>query len=129
MRPHPLEGLAERRVAREAGPALDEPAIERRFAVAGQRRAERGLKSRRIADEIAGMDLEEPGEQLAGILREMGAGVVLDERQVGLADRGVELGLDRPDHFALGELAAEAAEMAFEVPQQPQFLSELHCSW
>ena len=75
------------------------------------------------------MDLEEPGEQLAGIVREMGAGVVLDERQVGLADAGVELCLDRPDHLALGQLAAEAAQMAFEVSQQPQFLSELHCSW
>ena len=79
---------------------MAEPAIER-----GLDRRDLGRELRvipgRVADEIPGMDLEEPGEQLPRLLREVPPRPLLDERQIGLADRLAELRADGADELGL----------------------------
>ena len=114
-------------IVREARRAVAEPAIERGFDRRHVGR-ELGVESRRVADEIPGMDLEELGEQLPRFLREVPPRALFDERQVGLADGLAELGPDGADELGLGELAAEAAKVPFEMTQLPKLLPERHCN-
>ena len=74
------------------------------------------------------MDLEEPGEQLPRLLREVPPRALLDERQVGLADGLAQLRPDGADELRLAELAAEPAKLPFELTQLLKLLPESHCN-
>ena len=53
---------------------------------------------------------------------------LFDERQIRLADRLAKLRRDGADELGLGELAAEPAELPFELPQLPKLLAQRHCN-
>jgi hypothetical protein len=74
------------------------------------------------------MNLEEPGEQLPRLLREVPPRPLFDEGQVGLADRLAELRADGADELGLAERAPEPAKLSFELPQLPKLLSQSHCN-
>src|SRR5262245_6700833 len=59
-------------IAGEALGAGAEPLVERRFSRPHVGR-QLDVKSGRIADQVSGMDLEEAGEQLPGVMREVRA--------------------------------------------------------
>src|SRR5438105_2121130 len=125
MRREPVERLAERPVVREARGAIEKPPIE---AALGRRqlRTQLGLKSRRIADQVARVNLEEFREQLPRCVREMRPRAVFNQGQVRLTDALVQLGLDGADNFYLRQLAVEPPQLTFEVTQHPELLPESH---
>jgi hypothetical protein len=72
------------------------------------------------------MNLEKRREQLSRRLRQMRAGAVLDERQIGLADGLSELGAHGARDLALRHFPAEPSEVPFETAQHAEFLAEGH---
>ena len=110
MRGEPVERGAERRVVREA--ARRRRSSQRSSAVSTDATsdAELGLESRRVADQIAGMDLEEPREQLPRLVRQVRARPFSMSDRYDWLMRLAELGVDRADELGLRQLAAEPAK-------------------
>src|SRR3954447_12178353 len=121
----PLERGAQGRIVRETGRAVLQPAIERGFH-GGDIGRQLGVEVGWIADEIPGMDLEEPREQLARFVGEVGSRAAFNQRQVGLADVLAQLGTDGAHEFSLRELSPQTAKVTFEVPQLAKLLGKSH---
>ena len=120
-----IERFGERPIVPETRCAFDEPSIK---SASNRRhfRTELSLKSRWIADQVTGVDFEEPGEKLPRRVREVGPCAVFDQGKVRLADAFIQLGLDGADNFYLRELAVEPAQMTLEVTQHAKLLAEFH---
>src|SRR5262252_7327527 len=125
MRRDALERAGKFAIVREARRAVGQPAIERRFASRGFR-GELGMESGRVADQVAGVHLEEPREQLPRLVRQVFARSLFDEGQIGLADRLPELGADRASDLRLGQLTTEPSKLPFELTQLPELLTKGH---
>src|SRR5262245_45468933 len=120
-----LERAGKFGIVREARRAVGEPAIERRFAgrdVGG----ELGMKPGRIADQVAGVNLEEAREQLPRLVGQMFPRSLFDERQIRLADRLTELRADRANQLRLRQLATEPAKIPFELTELAKLLAQSH---
>jgi hypothetical protein len=81
MRRESFERPAERRIVGKADRAVAQPAVEGRLD-GGNVGRELGVKSRRVADQIARVDLEEAGEQLPRLVRKMAAAPLFNQRQI-----------------------------------------------
>src|SRR5262249_31389505 len=122
-----LERAGKCRIVCEARGAVGEPAIERRFA-GRDLRGKLGVEPRRVADQIAWMNLEEPREQLPRLVGQMFPRSVFDEGQIGLADRLSELLANHTNQLRLRQLATESTKLAFELTELSKFLAECHCN-
>src|SRR5437762_13007249 len=119
------EGLADIRVAAEPLGPLHEPQVElvlERADVRSQLRVE----TVRVADEIAWVDLEKPREQHARLVGHVRAGAALDLGKVGLADRVVQLALERAGHLGLGHRALEPTQRPLDQPEVAELLAKCH---
>lgn len=119
------EGEAELGIAAEALGAADEPEVELIFESAGVAE-ELGVVALGVVDEVAGVDLEEFRQDLAGGVGEMGAGAALDLGEVALAKGGAGLLAEEADELLLREGALEAAEFAFRLAEVSEFFAEFH---
>jgi hypothetical protein len=72
------------------------------------------------------MYFKELRQQHPGRIGKVRPCTALDLREIALADRFAELLLDHPGKLLLGELTAEPAECAFDLPQVPKFFTERH---
>ena len=82
------ERVAEIAVAVEALGSGDEPEVEFVF-IGAEVGDELGVVALGVVDEVAGVDVEELGEEQAGGVGEVGACSALDLGEVGLADGGL----------------------------------------
>jgi hypothetical protein len=123
----PEDRFAQRTVAAELLGALNQPVVEPPFD-GPQRGGQLGVIARRVGDQITGVDLEEAREQEPRVVREMRAGAAFNLREVGLAERFAEFLPDGGRHFLLAHLASEAAEVALDGSQRPDFLAQRHCN-
>jgi hypothetical protein len=124
------ESLAEAGVAAEALSASDEPEIE--FVLGGAKVGEEfGVIALGVIDEVAGVNLEKPGEEETGRVGEVRAGAALDLREIGLAKGGFAVGcfgvgLDGADQLLLGHGAVEATKAALDLAEIADFVAEFH---
>ena len=126
------ERLAECGVATEALGAGNEPEVE--LVLDGAEVGEEfGVVALGVVDEIAGVDLEEFGEQKARGVGEVWAGAAFDLGEIGLANGGLAglfagaiLLLDGADQLLLGHSAVEAAEITLDFAEITDFIAQLH---
>src|SRR5439155_16769912 len=116
---------ADLRMAAEALGAADQPEVEPVLQRAGVR-GELVVKALGIVDQIAGVDVEELGQDEARRVGQVAAGSALDLGQVRLADRPPVLLLELAHDLELGDVPAEAAEDALDLAQEAGLLAERH---
>ena len=127
------EGLTEIGVTAEALGPSDEPEVE--LVLCGAKVGDKlGVVALGIVDQVAGVDLEELRQEQSGGVGEMGASSAFDLRKVGLTNGGLavgcpRIGLDGADQLLLGHSTIEAAEIALDFAEIPDFVAELHGSY
>src|SRR5215471_21065453 len=112
-------------VAAETFGAVDEPEVEL-VLEAADLRGQLGVEALRIVDEVAGMHLEEAREQKPRLVRQVRTPAALDLRQIGLADRVLQLGADRARNLGLAHVAVQAAQGALDRTEVAKLLSQRH---
>jgi len=112
-------------IAPESLRSVDEPEIELVLAAA-HLGGELGVKTLRVVDEVARMDLEEARKQHPRRVREVRAAAALDLREIGLRQRLPLFGRDGAGELGLRHLAVETAQGAFEEAEVAKLFAEGH---
>lgn len=125
-----MTGKSQKRVAKfgvamKALGSIDEPEVE--LVVKGACVAqELGVVAFGVVDQVARMDLEEFGEQGAGLVGEVRAGSALDLGEIALAHGGAGFGFDGAEEFLLCHRAVETTEVSFHFTEVAEFFTEFH---